>query len=324
MYLIPNSGMTLQDLNHRTTGVYNYSDTLSFFETKDGTISLRSSNFKELFHSLSGAKKESLEKYIYPSELHRFKKTKRLAVLDVCFGMGYNFSSLIEALRYEEIYLSWWGLEIDKTPLKISLKNSKYKSLWTNNILAILESIKNDNQFKNEYADCKLVWGDARKTINFLPKNIKFDLIYLDAFSPQQCPELWCEEFLNKLSDKLSKNGRLITYSRAAAVRASLKRAGLNVKTIFPQERMNKDWSIGTLGIKSKEKKNQEASNIFWSNLSKMEEDHLKSIAAIPYRDPTGDSSKLDIISRRTIEQSKSNLKSTSLWKRQWLHTKDY
>ena len=39
-FLIPNSGMTLQDLNHNYKEPYNYADNLSVIETKDGSISL--------------------------------------------------------------------------------------------------------------------------------------------------------------------------------------------------------------------------------------------------------------------------------------------
>ena len=55
-----------------------------------------------------------------------------------------------------------------------------------------------------------------------------------------------------------------------------------------------------------------------------MEEEHLKTVAAIPYRDPTGSSSASEIRARRLNEQSKSNLRSTSSWKKEWVNTKGY
>ena len=188
--------------------------------------------------------------------------------------------------------------------------------------ISILNKIKSSSCFKSNIGEGKILWGDARKTIDFIPGDIKFDLIYLDAFSPQQCPELWSEEFLEKLVNKLAQGGRLITYCRAAAVRASLKRSGLIIKTILPLNKNNKDWSHGSLGIKAVEIQNQEIKQILWSQLSEMEEDHLMSVAAIPYRDPTGDSTTQEILKRREIEQHQSNLKSTSFWKQQWSQTK--
>ncbi len=323
MFHILNSGMTLQGLNHSSIDFYNYSDKFSVHETKDGSISLRSSNFNELFHSFSGAKKESLEKYINPSELSRFRKKGIVTVLDVCLGMGYNSASLIETLKNEKVYLNLWALEIDKNPLNIALENANFRSNWSTNTIKILNKILKHNTFNNELINAEILWGDARKSINKIPKDIKFDLIYLDPFSPQKCPCLWSEEFLTKLSNKLNDNGWLITYSRAAAIRTSLKNSGLDIKTIIPRDNY-KAWSNGTLAFKNNDYESQENKIKLWSNLSKMEEDHLKTLAAIPYRDPSGKSTQPEIISRRNIEQSKSNLKPTSLWKRQWLHTKGY
>ena len=52
-----------------------------------------------------------------------------------------------------------------------------------------------------------------------IPDGVRFDLILLDAFSPQRCPELWSEEFLGALARRLEPQGRLLTYSRSAACR---------------------------------------------------------------------------------------------------------
>ena len=51
--------------------------------TKDGSISLRSLFYKENFHSIEGALKETEIKFINPSDLKRFNG-KSLNVLDIC------------------------------------------------------------------------------------------------------------------------------------------------------------------------------------------------------------------------------------------------
>ena len=85
--------------------------------TKDGSISLRSLIFKENFHSLEGALKETEIKFINPSDLKRFKN-KSLNVLDVCFGLGYNSASLFSNLTRQNSFLNFYALEIDKKPLE--------------------------------------------------------------------------------------------------------------------------------------------------------------------------------------------------------------
>ena len=73
------------------------------------------------------------------------------------------------------------------------------------------------------------MWGDAREKINIIPSSIKFDLIYLDGFSPQKCPQVWTIEFLSKVIENLNSQGYLITYSSSAAVRKTLRNLGLEI-----------------------------------------------------------------------------------------------
>ncbi len=298
------------------------SDYLTIFTTDDGSITLRSSAFKEGFHNSSGAKKEAQEKFINPSELHRYKKDQTLNVLDVCMGMGYNSACLMEELIRRKLFLNWWGLEIDKRPLSIALNNKTFLSHWNIKTIKNLEMVRNTNYWKSQLGEGRILWGDARQKILEIPTGVNFDLIYMDAFSPQQCPELWTEEFLNRLAQKLSIGGRLMTYSRAAAIRGSLRRAGLKIKSLTPLKYSYKHWSNGTTCIKEISCKKNKENDCFGNTLSEMEEEHLLTIAAIPYRDPTYKSTKIEIIKRRKDEQKVSKLKTTSSWKKRWISTK--
>jgi spermidine synthase len=165
------------------------------------------------------------------------------------------------------------------------------------------------------------LWGDARKKINIIPSAIKFDLIYLDGFSPQKCPQLWSIEFLSKVSEKLNSQGFLITYSSSAAVRKTLRNLGLEIFTIKPSFKNRPLWSQGTVAI-SKFDKNKFKHNFNFENLSRMEEEHLLTKASIPYRDQDLNSSKKDIIKKRLEEQLSSNLFSTNKWREKWGMTK--
>ena len=96
--------------------------------TKDGSISLRSLLFKENFHSLNGALKETEIKFINPSHLGRFKD-KSLNVLDICFGMGYNSAFLFDNLIRQSSFINWYALEIDKKPLEYSIESKEFQKL---------------------------------------------------------------------------------------------------------------------------------------------------------------------------------------------------
>ena len=214
-----------------------------------------------------------------------------------------------------------FAFEIDKKPHKYSLTNKSFLKLWAPKVKTIFRSLYRKNYFEDQFFKCSVLWGDAREKINFIPSTIKFDLIYLDGFSPQKCPQLWTIEFLSKVTEKLNSQGYLITYSSSAAVRKTLRNLGLEIFTIKPRFNNRTFWSQGTVAI-SKFDKNKLKSNSNFEKLSLMEEEHLLTKASIPYRDQDLNSSKDDIIKERLKEQLSSNLLSSKKWRKKWGMTK--
>ncbi len=130
-------------------------------------------------------------------------------------------------------------------------------------------------------------------------------MIFLDPFSPPSCPQLWTTEFLKLVAESLNPNdGVLVTYSCAAAVRAALKSAGLAIGSV---QSVARKWP-GTVACHS-------ASRLETSlpPLSQQEKEHLLTKAAIPYRDPTLQSTAEEILKRRVQEQSISPLRDVRL-----------
>ena len=288
--------------------------------TKDGSYSLRSIFFQENFHSLCGALEETKIKFTAPSDLQRFKG-KSLSVLDICFGLGYNSASLLNELIKQKSYLNLYALEIDKKPLEYALKNKYFHKLWNPKVKKILDSLYLNDSFDDQFLKCRILWGDAREKINIIPAATKFDLIYLDGFSPQKCPQVWTIEFLSKVTQKLNPQGCLITYSSSAAVRKTLRNLGLEIFTIKPSFSERNFWSQGTVAI-AKFDNSKMNSNLKLEKLSEMEEEHLLTKASIPYRDTNLNSTTDDIIKKRLDEQLFSNLLPTKKWRKKWGMTK--
>ncbi len=288
--------------------------------TKDGSYSLRSVFFQENFHSSLGALEETKLKFTVPSNLQRFRG-KSLNVLDICFGLGYNSASLLNELIKQKSYLNWYALELDKKPLEYSIRNKSFLNLWSPKVKKIFESLLRKDYFEDHFFKCSLLWGDAREKVKNIPLDFKFDLIYLDGFSPQKCPQVWTIEFLSKVTEKLNPQGYLITYSSSAAVRKTLRNLGLEIFSIKPNLNNKTFWSHGTVAI-SKFDENKLKDNFNFEKLSVMEEEHLLTKASIPYRDQDLNSSKDDIIERRLDEQLNSTLISTNKWREKWGMTK--
>ena len=295
-------------------------DNLEELITNDGTISLRSLIYKENFHSNIGALKETKNKFIKPSKLERFKN-KSIKVLDICFGLGYNSAFLFKELISQSTKLDWFALEIDKRPLNFSINSNIFKNFWDQKVMEIFESLYKKGNYIDKEFNCKIIWGDARKKICYIPKHIKFDLIFLDGFSPQKCPEIWTEEFLSKIKQSLNNRGYLITYSSSAAVRKTLIDLGLTIYKIKPIIESSAKWSDGTIAILNPHF-DEYKKNSFLKELSIMELEHLETKASIPYRDPSFDCTSREILKKRKDEQLESNLLPTEVWRKKWHMTK--
>ncbi|PYE02792.1 MnmC family methyltransferase [Prochlorococcus marinus] len=293
-------------------------DDLKKQTTKDGSLSLYSSNYEECFHDTEGALKESINKYLLPAQLDRFSNSKKIVVLDVCMGLGYNTGSILEELLKRNHKIEWHGLEIDQRPLNIGLNEKTFQKLWSPKVLRFFDCLKKSERWIEGLNKGTIHWGDARQKISEIQDSLMFDLILLDPFSPQKCPELWSEQFISLLSSRLSLNGRLITYSSAASIRASLKKAGLKIYSIIPSTDKQNKWSLGTVAMKQQLEQQFISKNCQIKNLSDRELEHLNTRSSIPYRDPTGRGNSKEIILSREIEQSKSQLINTSSWRKKW------
>ena len=288
--------------------------------TKDGSISLKSSFYDESFHSHFGALNEAQTKFINPSIIARFKK-KSLNVLDICFGLGYNSALLFENIKKQSSTINWYGLEIDKRPLEYALSSKSFIDLWDKKIIDIFKSLLIRGFFADDQYKCTLIWGDARKKIFSIPEDTCFDLIFLDGFSPQKCPEIWSVEFLTQVKKKLSPTGSLITYTSSAAVRKTLIDLKLKIFNIKPNKEIYKSWSNGTLAMRNINKIDHKH-NPYVEYLSIMQKEHLCTKSSIPYRDPTLMNQAEEILKVRKAEQELSKLKNTNVWRKKWDITK--
>ena len=292
---------------------------LNAYPTADGSFSLHSEHFGEAFHNAAGALNEARAKFVKPAQLGRFQKQQCITVLDVCLGLGYNSAAVMDALPVPGPNVNWWGLELDRRPLRQALAQDSFRQQWSQPVLKRLDAIDEQGGWCDAHGSGQVLWGDARHKLNAIPKQIKFDLILQDPFSPQRCPELWSEEFLTNLASRLTPEGRLLTYSRSAAVRASLKRAGLALHSLLPAPGERVGWSSGTMATPQASGCPDHGPG--WRPLSSMEQEHLRTRAAVPFRDPDQTDTCPSILERRRQEQTTCSLEATNGWQRRWKQT---
>lgn len=285
--------------------------------TEDGSFTFFSTEFGENFHSDQGARSEAFLKFAQATDLAQRSQQDSLHLLDVCYGLGYNTAAALETIwsvnpdcRIEVV-----GLELDATVPQAAIVPPLIDA-WTPTTQAILQAIAQEHHYTTSRLQARLLIGDARQTIPTLAQSgFLADAIFFDPFSPRRCPQLWTVEFFTQVVRCLSPTGKLATYSRSACVRSAMIAAGFMIGTIPLSDRshtqplLSHEWSDGTVGA-------FDSSTLY--PLSPMEQEHLQTRAAIPYRDPTLHDSAIAILERHTQEQQTSRLESTSSWRRRW------
>lgn len=128
----------------------------------------------------------------------------------------------------------------------------------------------------------KFFTDDARISIKNMSK--KFDLIFLDAFTPSKLPTLWTVEFFKELYKIMSYNGVLLTYTNSARVRNAMLEAGFYIGNIKSKD----NHLLGTIATKNSE-------NVDYP-LTNKELGLLNTKAGIPYRDINLSLSKDEIL----------------------------
>ncbi|MBE9205244.1 tRNA (5-methylaminomethyl-2-thiouridine)(34)-methyltransferase MnmD [Nostoc sp. LEGE 06077] len=283
--------------------------------TADGSFTFFSQEFSELFHSHFGAKQESYFKFVEPTQLAQAALKPVVRLLDICYGLGYNTAAALQTIWAvnPSCYVELIGLELNPAVPQAAIANHLFDH-WNYEYTPILSRLAFEQQVKTERLQAKLLIGDARISIQALNQaGFSADAIFLDPFSPPQCPHLWTLEFLQQVSVCLHKKGLLATYSCAASVRTALILAGLKIGSTPPVGRR----SPGTVAAYS------QGSECFKDlplpPLSLEEQEHLLTRAAIPYRDPQLNDPPDVIMIRRQQEQQACSLEPTSHWRKRWL-----
>ena len=275
--------------------------------TKDGSYTFFSDEFQEAFHSCHGAKQEAEIKFVQPTLIKEIAQQRNaISILDICYGLGYNSAAAMEAIWQvnPQCHIDLVALEISAAVPQQAIANNLLQE-WRSPIPQLLAELSLTYFVSDNYFQGKLLLGDARQTIQKL-QSWQADAIFLDPFSPPKCPQLWTVEFMALVAQCLAPQGRLATYSCAAAVRSALLLAGLKIGSTVGVGRK----SPGTVAAYVERG---------LTSLSLQEQEHLQCRASIPYRDHCLRDLAEDIHKRREQEQQGSILESTSQWKKRWL-----
>ncbi len=196
--------------------------------TEDGSSTLYVSEIDECYHSSHGAIQESEHIFIKAALEHH--ASKRLSVLEVGFGSGLNALLTLRCAKRNNLTIRYTGIE--KYPLTMNevgqlnyaCDDQEKEIFMQMHSLSFGVTVPLTPYFSLCKLHTDFVSVDLSSSI--------FDIVYMDAFSPEKQPEMWSEDCLNRLYDALKVGGILTTYCAKGCVRRNLIAAGFDVERL--------------------------------------------------------------------------------------------
>ncbi len=191
-------------------------------QTADGSATLFVPGLDEHYHSVKGARTESVHVFIDMGL--RACPVAAPRVLEVGFGTGLN--ALLTWDEAERARRPVFYTTLELYPLRLD----EALSLGYGGRLRALHEAEWEREVLLSpcFTLCK---RQADFTTLPLPAGA-FDVVYFDAFAPDKQPAMWTEERFAALFAALSPGGILATYCAKGEVRRRLQRAGFCVERL--------------------------------------------------------------------------------------------
>ena len=201
--------------------------------TGDGSRTLYCESVGEHYHSTKdGAFSEALYKHVLPAWQYRIEKRKKVTVLDICFGLGYNTFVLLWYLARQKYsgHLRIVSPEHDADLLS-SLVNFPYPDEFRE-LAPIIRSIAENHSYESSNLLIEIFPVDARSWLVSCDGPV--DIVFHDPFSPAHNHQLWTREYFAELKRIGTDDLLVTTYSTATAVRMGLFENGFHIYENHP------------------------------------------------------------------------------------------
>lgn len=197
--------------------------------TADGSDTLFSKSFNEMYHSRLGALRESSKIFIE----YGLQEVKSDSIRIFELGLGTGLNALLSYLYAEVHHIKINYRCIELFPLSDSILLSlNYVNLIAGSkekFYSIHQAVWGEQVELSPYFSIDKIMGDVIATDLGLNSA---DLVYFDAFSPGKQPELWTLEIFCKMFRMLRPGGVLVTYCSKSLIRQRMKDAGFDVKKL--------------------------------------------------------------------------------------------
>jgi tRNA U34 5-methylaminomethyl-2-thiouridine-forming methyltransferase MnmC len=201
--------------------------TPEILSTDDGSHTLRHPASGETYHSARGAVGEA--EHVFIRAGFDALDAPHVRIFEMGFGSGLNALLTLRQARQAGKTVDYHTVErfpIDpQVAARLNFSDDALRSMhaapWN-------EPARIDRHFR------LTKYNRSLPEIEFdtLFAGTLFELIYFDAFSPDNQPELWTAEIFQKLYARTAPGGILTTYSAKGEVRRALQVAGFTVEKL--------------------------------------------------------------------------------------------
>lgn len=204
---------------------------MEIIKTGDGSHTLYSPQFNEIYHSRHGAVEESKHVFIKNGLQYLVEQGyKEVRLFEVGFGTGLNAILTLVAAEEMDIKVHYETIELYPVPIAMVRELNYAALLHSEKYSAIYDSLHTSSWD----AAHEIIPGFTFKKIHasLLDSQLttdNFQLIYFDAFGPTHQAEMWTVDVMHKLYSVTAENGVLVCYSSKSAFRRALQDAGFVV-----------------------------------------------------------------------------------------------
>jgi tRNA U34 5-methylaminomethyl-2-thiouridine-forming methyltransferase MnmC len=206
-------------------------DEIQIITTGDGSHSLLNTTLNETYHSVHGAKRESIHVFIkHGLEFFREKSPcEVVSIFEVGFGTGLN--ALLTASFADEKKQKINYTSIEAFPLTSEIW-SQLNYSETDHDRLLFKKLHEDSWGTENLISDFFALLKMKITLQEISFKEHFDVVYFDAFAPSKQPELWEIPVLQKIYEALKVDGVFVTYCAKGQLKRDLKTLGFLVETL--------------------------------------------------------------------------------------------
>ena len=199
--------------------------------TEDGSSTLYVPELNEHYHSVFGAVQESLHVFIRAGVEESGKEYVR--ILETGFGTGLNAYLTLLYAHGNNLSVSYHTLEkYPLSPEEAGLLNYTEHTAEPDALAGIFRQLHASPWETDVRLTPGFLLHKYRTDFREIEFHEAFDVVFLDAFSPDVQPDLWTDTVFEKYFRALVPGGILVTYCVKGIVKQALRKVGFTVKRL--------------------------------------------------------------------------------------------